>query len=127
MLLATGVLGQANHCGGILMDLPSIHVPTRLRSPHPLIIAAQAQLEAQQFERDGLVQARGCDAIKIAVTRGNVGRALRIMDTFVKEMLTREFILAPRQNQLHPDVALEMAGRKYPIRLREHIRKHRCL
>lgn len=102
---------------------PPIPVPTRLSSPRPLVATAQAMLESKDRDRDGLAFSGGRGAVRIIVTPKNIGRAVRIMDTFVKAMEAKGFVLQPRGAYAHADVGMRKGGMDYPLKLREHLQR----
>lgn len=104
-------------------DSLTIAVPSRLTSPHRLVAAAATMLNSRKRDREGLVYSGGRNAVRIAVSSQNIGRALRIMDVFVKEMEARGFALQPEGNDAYANIALSRDFRMYPLKLREHLKR----
>jgi hypothetical protein len=61
-----------------------IVVPDRLSSPHPLIKQSSEILNARQSDDVGLLNPPKKGCLDITVSKGNLRRALRIMDTVIK-------------------------------------------
>jgi hypothetical protein len=103
---------------------PSVPVPDRLASPHPMVARALAMLQESKADSDGLVYSRGSRAVRISVSPKQVNRAARIMDAFVKAMVEKDFDLQPDQPHEHANVVLKSkSGRNYPLKLREHLHR----
>jgi len=65
-------------------------VPKTLKNPEELVLAAQKKLMEYKYNKyhdNGMVRYEG--AFVIRVSRGNIGRALRIMDTLIKLLRER--------------------------------------
>jgi len=95
-----------------------LQVPDRLTNPHKLIVEARDTLEhspRSNYKAGILSTSRG--QININVTRGNIGRALRFMDTFIK-------IIEGRGHQITFDdqhTYIVIQGEKQKIRLSEKL------
>lgn len=66
------------------IDQESIVVPDRLSSPHPLIKQSSEILNGRQSNEFGIVEPSKKGCLDIAVSKGSLRRALRIMDTILK-------------------------------------------
>ncbi len=67
-----------------------LSVPKKLINPDPLILAAQKMLNEYRYNKyndHGMVRAEG--TLNIRVSRNNIGRALRFMDTLIKLLKSR--------------------------------------
>lgn len=65
-------------------------IPKKLVNPDPLILAAQKMLNEYRYTKyndHGMVRAEG--TLNIKVSRNNIGRALRFMDTLIKLLKSR--------------------------------------
>jgi hypothetical protein len=65
-------------------DEDPIIVPDRLSSPHPLIKQSSEILNGRQSNEFGIVEPPKKGCLDIAVSKGNLRRSLRIMDTILK-------------------------------------------
>ncbi|WP_439882193.1 hypothetical protein ACSX1A_03315 [Pontibacter sp. MBLB2868] len=67
-----------------------LHVPARLTNPDKLIAAVKADMEQKSwtYRSTGLLSS-SLDFIDIRVSKSNLSRALRIMDTFIKALQAR--------------------------------------
>ena len=66
-------------------QIPEVHVAAALRNPHPLVAAAREVL-TRKARNHGLAWARYSGCLDITVSRGQLGRALRIADAVVKAL-----------------------------------------
>jgi hypothetical protein len=74
----------------ILSEGKALVVPERLASPDKLILEAQESLtKKNRYIHDGVVSTSFRQEINISVAPENVGRALRLMDTFIKVIRKR--------------------------------------
>ena len=71
-----------------------VAVPTSLESPHPLIMKTAKALRKTKPDDDGRLSARNRDGLHITVYPESIDRALRIMDTIIKAMNSRDFTIA---------------------------------
>lgn len=75
----------------------NLSVPKKLTNPDELVVSAQKQLNEYKHNRyhdHGMVRYEG--AYVIRVSRRNIGRALRFMDTLIKLLRARGHILATK-------------------------------
>ncbi len=71
-----------------------LKVPKTLSNPDELILAAQKTLTEYKYTKyDDTGMARYAGSFTIRVSRGNIGRALRFMDTLIKLLRARGHIL----------------------------------
>lgn len=101
----------------LIREDKSLHlkVPNALSNPDELIVTAQKQLQEYRYNKYndyGMVRAEG--AINIRVSRHNIGRALRIMDTLIKLLKARGHNLSVQFSHL-----LEIDGESYQLKLME--------
>lgn len=78
-------------------------VPERLSNPDPLIIHAQETLKNKKEDDfspfKGVIQTNS-GQLKIRVSKSNVGRALRFMDTFLKLIQARHHAISYKYNKV---------------------------
>jgi len=94
-------------------------VPKTLTNPDDMIVKAQKQLAEYTFNAHndhGMVRAEG--AINIRVSRLNIGRALRFMDTLIKLLKANGHIIEERYSR-----ALYIDGEQQEIKLMEKTQK----
>jgi hypothetical protein len=96
-------------------------VPERLSKPDKLILSARASLTAQKaddFLYKGTVSCSGGE-LDIRVSRGNIGRALRFLDTLIKALKARGHRVEIRSGTTYVTVGEE----EFKMRFREKMRK----
>jgi hypothetical protein len=67
-----------------------IIVPERLHSPHPLIKTTEALLKSRGVDKYGRINNHRLSCLNVRVSKALLPRALRIMDTIIKELEKRE-------------------------------------
>jgi hypothetical protein len=96
-------------------------VPNRLTQPHPHIIRAKAVLEKAEPTNYRYLHLLSCnfESLDIKVTKANIGRALRFMDSLIKalEKMGHELELNNRKTYVI------LGGSSYQILLREKTRR----
>jgi hypothetical protein len=115
---------------GDRVDVPEVTVAASLRRPHPLVAEALEDLRHQDFSR-GLSFCRVRGKLDIAVTRGSVKRALRIMDALIKYLekngMAVRVTSKPRQDYWNGDrfavTEAHCAGEWVSFALRERQRR----
>lgn len=94
-----------------------VSVPASLRDPHPLVIRTR-EMMTQNLTRTGFISApRGSGCLDIVVSRNQLDRALRIMDTLIKALASRGYTLEVSAESGQTSVTV--AGEKLAIGLRE--------
>ncbi len=94
-----------------------LNVPDKLTNPDKLIIAARESLkEREKWLDNGLVNTRS-EGLSIKVAPDNVSRALRFMDTLIKNLRKRGYFFSSENNQ----AKLVIEGEKIAIALREKL------
>ncbi len=101
---------------------PPIVVPERLTDPHPLVTRTAALLAKEKTGDYPTLYGRARDgALAVEVSRASLDRALRILDTLIKEVENRQWAVEVRAEGW-PNGSLLLLGReKIPFRIREEI------
>ncbi|RXK57538.1 hypothetical protein ESA94_21030 [Lacibacter luteus] len=94
-------------------------VPEKLSSPHKLIAAARESLNNRdRWEHNGLINPEN-GILDIKVSRRNIARALRFMDTLIKALGTRGHSVEIRNNKTY----IIIDEQKIEVKFREKLRK----
>lgn len=97
----------------------SLIVPDRLTNPDKMIIDAKETLTAKRdYIHQGVVHS-GAGQIDIRVSPGNVSRALRFMDTFIKAIKARGHEIKFRNRESH----IVVFGEEMEITFREKLKR----
>jgi hypothetical protein len=104
-----------------------IRVPSRLASPHPYVALTEKILRNAKHENSGMIYSR-MDCLDISVSRGNLGRALRIMNALIKALEARGFkVLLPKKDESNPHssyvTSVSILGETIEFGLREFIKR----
>lgn len=104
----------------IELELKSLlSVPEKLTNPHQLIFEAKENLNNRdRYEDKGLINP-GRGILNIKVSRANIARALRFMDTLIKTLESRGHFLEIRNGKTN--VVIE--GQQIEVQFREKLRK----
>jgi hypothetical protein len=93
----------------------TLSVPERLSKPEKIIVQAKENLTAKDsYPRNGLISTH-IGFVNISVSKQNILRALRLMDTFIKSLRARghDYIVSTRENYV------SIKGEEIQIALRE--------
>ena len=71
-----------------------VDVPSSLESPHPLVIKTAQAFRKAKPDDDGRLSARNRGGLHITVYTESIDRALLVMDTIIKAMISRGFSIA---------------------------------
>jgi len=93
-----------------------IRVPSRLASPHPYVASTEKILKNAKHENSGMIYSR-MDCLDISVSRGSLGRALRIMNALIKALEARGFKILLNKN------SVSVLGETIEFGLRESIKR----
>lgn len=102
----------------------NIPVPDALQSPHPLIDRTMRRLNAAKADEAGVCHVRAKDCLDVFVAKGNIDRAMRIMDTLVKALIARGAKTWVNVPEYGPSTTYaEADGEKVELRLNETTKK----
>ncbi|MBN2568153.1 MAG: hypothetical protein JXB42_01855 [Deltaproteobacteria bacterium] len=99
-----------------------ITVPKRLTDIHPLIEEMRDGFAKDKPCENGLICPRGKFYCDMRIAPENVGRALRIMDTVIKELEYRDFEIIIKKDKI-PGAQFVMFGEELEIFLHEKVRR----
>lgn len=112
-----------------LLPESKIEVRTRLSSPHQLVTATKVTLRDNRSSRDGLLRTGlRAGTLDVSVSKGNLPRALRILDALVKALERRGMAAATNVADAYSrrqGCVVDVDGEKIPFRLREQIKQHK--
>ena len=100
-----------------------IAVLHELIDPHPLVKKTQKSLLAARAGYDGLVSPRATDALNIRVSPKSVGRAMRIMDAFLKACVAHGFTVSAGHDHTHKDITVHVNGADVKISFAEKVNR----
>lgn len=101
-----------------------IRVPTRLRAPHRLIIQTRDGLQKSYKDQYGKIYPRGSDVLDVRVSPLSTSRALRILNTLVKEAERLGFSFATARGRF-PESYIVIRGEKVQFGLTEKMRREK--
>ena len=99
-----------------------ITVPKRLTDPHPLVAEMKDGFAKDKPGENGLIRPLGKLYSDIRVAPENVSRALRIMDTIIKELEYRDFEVIIKKDKI-PSARFFMFGEELEIFVHEKVRR----
>lgn len=97
----------------------SITVSPSLDKPHPLVAKAKAILSKQKEGEKGIVAVPRLSSLDIKVSPKSLERALRIMDTIIKELESRKYKVALREVDGKYSTAVTVEGEELPFGIDE--------
>ena len=89
---------------------PPIIVPKTLRNPHPFIQQSKQILELCQPNDIGIIEPKDKNCLDIRVSKKSMARAFRIMNTLIKALLEREFLIFQEDGALKVEIDNERLG-----------------
>lgn len=95
-----------------------IIVPERLHSPHPLVKTTEASLKSRGVDRYGRIMNHGLSCLNVRVSKALLPRALRIMNTIIKELEKREMKIFIKERG-YPNTTLSIKGEELEICIEE--------
>lgn len=95
-----------------------IIVPERLHSPHPLIKTTEALLKSRGIDKYGRINNHRLSCLNVRVSKALLPRALRIMDTIIKELEKREMKIFIKERG-YPNTTLSIKGEELEICIEE--------
>lgn len=95
-----------------------IIVPERLHSPHPLIKTTEALLKSRGVDKYGRIMNHRLSCLNVRVSKALLPRALRIMDTIIKELEKREMKIFIKGREC-PNTTLSIKGEELEICIEE--------
>lgn len=95
-----------------------IIVPERLHSPHPLIKTTEALLKSRGVDKYGRIMNHRLSCMNVRVSKALLPRALRIMDTIIKELEKREMMIFIKDREC-PNTTLSIKGEELEICIEE--------
>lgn len=95
-----------------------IVVPERLHSPHPLVKTTEALLKSRGVDKYGRIMNRGLSCLNVRVSKALLPRALRIMNTIIRELEKREMKIFVKEWK-YPNTILSIKGEELEICIEE--------
>jgi hypothetical protein len=95
-----------------------IIVPERLHSPHPFVKTTEASLKSRGVDRYGRIMNHGLSCLNVHVSKALLPRALRIMNTIIKELEKREMKIFIKERG-YPNTTLSIKGEELEICIEE--------
>ena len=101
----------------------AINVPAQLASPLPIIRQTRKKLKEQQVDDYGVVRSWGEEHLNIRVSPKQITRALKIMNTLIKCLDVRGFIVAIKNAGKLSALQIEILNEKLKVTLEEKVRR----
>lgn len=99
-----------------------ITVPKRFADIHPLVAEMREGFAKEKPGENGLIRPLGKFYCDMRVAPGNVSRALRILDTVMKELESRDFEIVIKKDKA-PSARFVMFGEELEIFIHEKVRR----
>lgn len=102
----------------------TIIVPEVLADPHPLIVRTEKSLRSARVDEEGLVSPRAKRALRVRMAPASIDRAMRILDTLVKDLEERGFKVEARvDDRGRPETVVVVDGEAIEFRLTEKLQR----
>ena len=95
-----------------------IVVPERLHSPHPLVKTTKAFLKSRDVDKYGRIMNHGLSCLNVHVSKALLPRALRIMNTIIRELEKRDIKIFIKEWK-YPNTILSIKGEELEICIEE--------
>ena len=95
-----------------------IVVPERLHSPHPLVKTTEAFLKSRDVDKYGRIMNHGLSCLNVHVSKALLPRALRIMNTIIRELEKRDIKIFIKEWK-YPNTILSIKGEELEICIEE--------
>lgn len=101
-----------------------IVVPDKLRSPHPLVERTNQALREAEPNYDGLVRPKWTRCLNVLVSKQEIGRAMRVLDTFIKAAIAKGMTIRVEEEKDERAVTyLTVDGADLKLRISERMGK----
>ena len=117
------VMGRgARPVEGVKREHLSVEVPEDLRNPHPLVKLTAKSLRAAKPDYRGMVRPAPPDDLDVYVSKGQMRRAMRILDALFKALEEQGATIRVANKQWQKESLIDVGGETIPISLKEEYR-----